>query len=90
MYARIYIMLRWGIKVVSSLNIPEDIVKRLLHSLSCGKFKVLLKEPAGRTIGSSDRFKVNTAFTCPMRKVMLVLVAVPADGWALSLPHFAL
>ncbi len=57
-------------KVVSSLNVPEDIVKRLLHSLSCGKFKVLLKEPAGSKIGSSDRFKVNAALTCPMRKVM--------------------
>jgi len=34
----------------------EDVV-RLLHSLSCAKYQILAKEPAGKTINKNDKFK---------------------------------
>ena len=42
---------------------------RLLHSLSCAKHKVLLKEPAGKTIAKTDSFRLNAKFTDRMRRV---------------------
>jgi cullin 1 len=35
----------------------EEDVTRLLHSLSCAKYQILSKEPAGRTISKNDKFK---------------------------------
>jgi hypothetical protein len=35
----------------------EEDVTRLLHSLSCAKYQILAKEPAGRTISKNDKFK---------------------------------
>jgi hypothetical protein len=39
------------------VNLPDDDLIRLLHSLACAKYKLLLKEPAGKTISKSDVFK---------------------------------
>jgi cullin 1 len=39
------------------VNVGDDDLVRLLHSLSCAKYKLLLKEPAGKTINKSDTFK---------------------------------
>ena len=46
---------------------------RALHSLSCAKYKVLLKEPAGRTISKSDKFKLNIDFTDKSRRIKVPL-----------------
>ncbi|CAI5514224.1 unnamed protein product, partial [Closterium sp. Naga37s-1] len=46
----------------------EDIV-RLLHSLSCAKYKILVKKPAGKTIEQSDVFAFNPSFTDKMRRI---------------------
>ena len=53
------------------VNFPDDHLKRVLHSLSCGKYKVCTKTPAGNTIKNTDTFKFNAAFTCPMRKIRI-------------------
>lgn len=37
--------------------VQEEDVTRLLHSLSCAKYAILNKEPAGRTISKNDKFK---------------------------------
>jgi cullin 1 len=44
-------------EVQERLNLQEEDVTRLLHSLSCAKYQILSKEPAGRTISKNDKFK---------------------------------
>ena len=61
----------------AAVNVDEDIMKRLLHSLSCGKYHVLKKTPSGRTISTSDTFRFNDAFVCPLVKVGWCLGCVP-------------
>ncbi len=56
-------------EVRERMNATDDDVVRLLHSLSCAKHKVLLKEPSNRTIGKDDSFRLNVKFTDRMRRV---------------------
>ncbi|CAN0373931.1 unnamed protein product, partial [Discosporangium mesarthrocarpum] len=42
-------------EVVQRLRLPEDAVKRTLHSLSCGKFRVLKREGEGSGIRPADK-----------------------------------
>ena len=42
---------------------------RSLHSLSCAKFKILLKEPASRQISQTDTFRLNTKFSDRMQRI---------------------
>ena len=56
-------------EVKERLNASDDDVVRLLHSLSCAKHKVLLKEPSNKTINKMDSFRLNTKFTDRMRRV---------------------
>jgi cullin 1 len=50
-------------QLAEMLNIDIEYVKRVLHSLSCGKLKILLKEgPGGKKVDPKDEFKVNSAF----------------------------
>ncbi|KAH8078845.1 hypothetical protein JL720_9595 [Aureococcus anophagefferens] len=51
------------------INLPDEHLKRVLHSLACGKYKVITKTPAGNTIKNTDAFKVNADFKCQMRKI---------------------
>lgn len=60
----------------AALNVEEEIMKRLLHSLSCGKYVVLTKEPAGRTINTSDKFSFNETFSCPLRKIRIPMASL--------------
>uniref|UniRef100_K3WHJ4 Cullin family profile domain-containing protein n=2 Tax=Peronosporomycetes TaxID=3418804 RepID=K3WHJ4_GLOUD len=62
--------------VRESLNLSADVVKRIMHSLSCGKYKVLSKLPAGKTISTSDNFEVNKAFVSPMRKIRIPMASL--------------
>lgn len=54
------------------LGMPEDILKKVLHSLSCGKFKVLTRSSGGGADGgdkkavgikTTDIFNFNDKFT---------------------------
>ena len=47
------------------VNIPEETLKRVLHSLACGRNRILAKTPYGLTIHQADKFAVNTKFSCP-------------------------
>mmetsp|Transcript_10011 Transcript_10011/g.17564 ORF Transcript_10011/g.17564 Transcript_10011/m.17564 type:complete len:759 (-) Transcript_10011:8-2284(-) len=57
--------------LVQRLSLDEEIAKRTLHSLSCSKHKVLTKKPMSRTIAKTDKFRVNTSFASPMRKLRI-------------------
>lgn len=42
-------------EVSERLHLPDDIVKRALHSLSCVKYKVLKREGEGGSIKATDK-----------------------------------
>ncbi|KAJ7279866.1 hypothetical protein O6H91_Y373500 [Diphasiastrum complanatum] len=46
---------------------------RLLHSLSCAKYKILSKEPNTRVVGTNDVFDFNSKFTDKMRRIKIPL-----------------
>ena len=56
-------------EVQERLNLPEEDVSRLLHSLSCAKYKILTKDPATRTISKLDKFAFNNKFTDRMKRI---------------------
>jgi cullin 1 len=66
--------------VVAGLGCEEDVVKRVLHSLSCGKYKLLNKSPTGRTIGSTDTFEANPAFSAGLRKIRVPMASLEDTG----------
>ncbi|TYH06219.1 hypothetical protein ES288_A08G139300v1 [Gossypium darwinii] len=63
-------------EIVAQLNLAHDDLIRLLHSLSCAKYKILNKEPSSRSISQSDSFKFNPNFTDKMRRIKVPLPPV--------------
>ena len=53
-------------ELLVDLNIPEDILKRVLHSLACGKFKLLKRLDESSSdkggIKTTDTFTANEQF----------------------------
>jgi cullin 1 len=49
---------------------------RLLHSLSCAKYKILNKSPPGKIVAKTDSFSVNAKFTDRMRRIKIPLPPV--------------
>lgn len=62
--------------VREALGCDVEVVKRILHSLSCGKYRVLAKTPESNTIGAGDAFAANDAFACPLRKVRIPMASL--------------
>lgn len=62
-----------------SLNLSEDVTKRILHSLSCGQYKVLKKTPPGKSIATSDTFTFSESFQCPKRKIRIPMASLEAS-----------
>lgn len=71
--------------LVDSTGLVEDVLKRVMHSLVCGKFRILKKintEGNGNSdkdkniIRASDSFAVNDAFSSPMRKVRVPMASL--------------
>jgi len=65
-------------EIMTRLNLPDSEMVRVLHSLSCAKYKLLLKEPEGKMVGKGDSFELNTQFTDRMSKIRIPLP--PIDG----------
>ncbi|WOH08422.1 hypothetical protein DCAR_0727862 [Daucus carota subsp. sativus] len=63
-------------EIMSQLNLSDDDVVRLLHSLSCAKYKILTKEPNNKTISPTDYFEFNSKFTDKMRRIKIPLPPV--------------
>lgn len=61
------------------LNLEENILKPLLHSLSCGKYKVVNKTPTNNKISETDSFTSNPKFTCNMRKIRIPMASLDAS-----------
>ena len=59
-------------EVKERLNLPHEDVVRLLHSLSCAKYKILIKNPGqepNRTIAETDVFQFNQKFTDKFKRI---------------------
>ena len=56
-------------EIMAQLNLTHDDVVRLLHSLSCAKYKILTKEPNARTVSATDNFEFNYKFTDRMKRI---------------------
>ncbi|KAL6217275.1 hypothetical protein ACLB2K_010492 [Fragaria x ananassa] len=63
-------------EILTQLNLTHDDLVRLLHSLSCAKYKILLKEPATKTISPNDNFEFNSKFTDRLRRIKIPLPPV--------------
>ncbi|XP_077240736.1 cullin-1-like [Tasmannia lanceolata] len=63
-------------EIMTQLNLTDDDIVRLLHSLSCAKYKILNKEPNTKTISPTDYFEFNTKFTDKMRRIKIPLPPV--------------
>ncbi|KAK8340197.1 hypothetical protein V6Z12_A08G086100 [Gossypium hirsutum] len=56
-------------EIIAQLNLTHDDLLRLLHSLSCAKYKILSKEPNTKTISHGDYFEFNSKFTDKLRRI---------------------
>ncbi|XP_075486880.1 cullin-1-like [Primulina tabacum] len=63
-------------EIMNQLNLSDDDVVRLLHSLSCAKYRILNKEPNTKTISPTDVFEFNSKFTDKMRRIKIPLPPV--------------
>uniref|UniRef100_A0A3Q7EFP8 Cullin family profile domain-containing protein n=1 Tax=Solanum lycopersicum TaxID=4081 RepID=A0A3Q7EFP8_SOLLC len=63
-------------EIMTQLNLSDDDVVRLLHSLSCAKYKILNKEPSTKTISPTNVFEFNSKFTDKMRRIKIPLPPV--------------
>jgi len=60
----------------TKLNVEESILKPLMHSLSCGKYKVIRKTPASNKINTTDSFAANDKFSSNMRKIRIPMASL--------------
>ncbi|KAK7379173.1 hypothetical protein VNO80_04626 [Phaseolus coccineus] len=60
-------------EIMTQLNLAHGDIARLLHSLSCAKYKILIKEPNNKVISQNDVFKFNYKFTDKMRRIKIPL-----------------
>ncbi|KAL6178407.1 hypothetical protein ACLB2K_049925 [Fragaria x ananassa] len=58
-----------------NLNLPSE-MRKILHSLSCGKYKILVKEPNIKFISPNDTFEFNSMFTDRMIRIKIPLPPV--------------
>ncbi|KAI4349627.1 hypothetical protein L6164_010192 [Bauhinia variegata] len=63
-------------EIMTQLNSTHDDLVRLLHSLSCAKYKILSKEPNTKSISPNDTFEFNSKFTDRMRRIKIPLPPV--------------
>lgn len=72
-------------EIMTQLNLSDDDVVRLLHSLSCAKYKILCKEPNTKTISPTDHFEFNSKFTDKMRRIKVKYILLIFESLSLAL-----
>jgi cullin 1 len=63
-------------ELAQKLNLEEAVLKPTMHSLSCGKHKLLVKTPASNKINNTDKFTANKKFTSNMRKIRIPMASL--------------
>jgi len=66
-------------ELAERLNLEESILKPLMHSLSCGKYKVITKTPSSNKINTTDSFSANAKFSSNMRKIRIPMASLDAS-----------
>ena len=66
-------------ELMKRLNLEEAIIKPLMHSLSCGKHKVIQKTPASNKINMTDKFTANPKFSSNQRKLRIPMASLEAN-----------
>ncbi|KAF8114396.1 hypothetical protein N665_0038s0020 [Sinapis alba] len=59
--------------IQTQLNLSHEDLVRVLHSLSCAKYKILIKEPGTETVSQNDVFELNFRFTARKSRVKIPL-----------------
>ncbi|KAL8031552.1 hypothetical protein ABFX02_13G033600 [Erythranthe guttata] len=62
--------------IKTQLNFEDDDLMRVLHSLSCSKYKILKKDPDSKFVSPNDYFEFNSKFTDKMRRIRIPLPVV--------------
>jgi cullin 1 len=63
-------------EIATQLQLNHDDLVRILLSLSCAKYKILIKNSDTKTISPDDKFEFNSKFTHTMRRIMVPLPPV--------------
>ncbi|KAJ8499127.1 hypothetical protein OPV22_009679 [Ensete ventricosum] len=63
-------------EIKAQLNLTDDDMVRVLHSLSCARYKILKKTPTTDTVSPNDVFEFNSRFTDRMRRIKVPLPPV--------------
>lgn len=66
-------------ELMECLNLEENILKPLIHSLSCGRYKVLTKSSSGSKINTTDSFTANAKFSSNMKKIRIPMASLDAS-----------
>ena len=67
------------VELAQKLNLEEKIMKPLMGSLSCGKYKVVTKSPSKKKISKTDTFVANSKFSSNSRKILIPMASLDAS-----------
>lgn len=65
--------------IVKQLNLPLEIVKKVVHSLSMRKYKILSRRGEGTSLKLTDTFCFNEKFSSPFRKLHVQMPSLEED-----------
>ena len=63
----------------TALNVDDEIVKRVMHSLTCGKYKLLSKQQDSRGISRDDAFRINKKFVSKKLNITVPMASLEAS-----------
>jgi cullin 1 len=58
-------------EIKSKLNLTDEDVAKQLHSMSCLKYKILVKQPNTKMVANTDIFEVNPNFTSKSKRIRI-------------------
>ena len=67
------------VDIKNSTGMPDSDLQRTLQSLACAKYKILLKDPKGRDVNTSDRFTFNENFTAPLARIKIAQIVARVE-----------
>ena len=65
---------------VSEMGSSMEVMKRVLHSLSCGKQRVLKKTPVSKVVAEDDVFEPDPSFTSKLKRFEIAMASLDKVG----------
>ena len=62
------------------IDVEVEVAKRVLHSLACGKHRVLVKSGNPKTINTADTFGANAGFAAKLRRFGIPMAALDTEA----------